>query len=209
MITYKRDFSKNKELYNAYLDSLAVEAKIHNTLISKLQDFVDNPNEVADSLKMLSKRLSPEGCIDSYDLAKIIYLESRFNAQAQNDSTGATGLIQLLPSVISRFGWDYISIFNSSPLKQLKYAEVYIRFWLKEADRITKGKNIWKNGAYIRNVSDLYLIIHYPRSFVYKDSILYKLGSKAYAYNSGLDTNNDYVVDRSDIFDRLNKTPFN
>lgn len=159
----------------------------------------------------MALRLSPDRCIEAEDLAKVIYIESRFDTQAVNYDTRAVGWFQLIPSVIKQFGWDYISIFNSSPLEQLKYAEMYFNFWFSETERIISLRphlKLWKDGISVRCLSDLYLIIHFPRAFVYQDQILYHVGSKAYQFNMALDYNDDKKVDRTDIMQKMQETPF-
>lgn len=56
-------------------------------------------------------------------LAALIYQESRFKADLESDK-GAFGLMQLMPSVMSRYGIDY----NSSPREQLEAGGKLIKY---------------------------------------------------------------------------------
>ena len=64
-------------------------------------------------------------------LAALIYQESRFKVDLESDK-GAFGLMQLMPSVMSRYGIDY----NSSPQEQLEAGGKLIKY----LDKCLKNK---------------------------------------------------------------------
>jgi len=77
-----------------------------------------------------------------------IYIESRRNLQAVNSSSGATGLIQFMPSTARDLGTTTAQIKNMSYDEQFNLIETYFR------------KNL--RGKSITRPFDVYLVIFYP-----------------------------------------------
>ena len=110
------------------------------------------------------------GC-DQRDLLWIMWKESKFNAQAVNfqkndmadpcerSKKRATGLIQFMPSTAKWLGTDNQTIYNMSPLEQLKYVEKYFQ----------------KHYGKLHNYQDLYLVVFCPDGLGKNDDFI--LGS--------------------------------
>jgi len=63
---------------------------------------------------------------DPFALANLIQFESGGNPQARNPTTGATGLIQFIPSTASRLGTSTAVLGSMSALGQMDWVERYL-----------------------------------------------------------------------------------
>lgn len=148
--------------------------------------------EFEQKLRSVSQRL---GIFPEW-LAAVIYAESRFDPAAINHrGSGATGLIQFMPSTAADLGISTERLRRLSATHQLDYVEKYLA---QVRDRY---------GPY-HSLTDLYLAILYPKArqqdYCYT---LYARPSQAYQRNTGLDTDKDGRVSVSDV-DRYLKQMF-
>ncbi|MEH3116548.1 MAG: lytic transglycosylase [Methylorubrum populi] len=107
----------------------------------------------------------------------------RFKANTRNSVSGATGLIQFMPSTAKALGTTTDKLAQMTELDQLDYVETYLKPYT--------GK--------MGTVSDVYMTILYPAA-VGKDAahVLFAEGSKAYGQNRGLDVNRDGTVTKAE-----------
>jgi hypothetical protein len=102
-----------------------------------------------------------------------------FSPSIRNKDTGATGLIQFMPSTAESLGTSTELLAAMSAEEQLDYVERYFAR---------------KKGPFA-SLADVYMAILWPRAIGKPDTfILFAKGSKAYAQNSGLDLNADGAV---------------
>jgi hypothetical protein len=108
---------------------------------------------------------------------------------------GAVGYIQIIPSTAKALGTTTQNLAKLTPLQYL----VWVRKYFEQS-------NIKKLGQ-PRNVYDVYFMVHYPVATGKSDSyVLYRKGSAAYTYNSGLDVDKDGLVTVANVkkwFDRF------
>src|SRR6185295_13193264 len=81
-------------------------------------------------------------------LMAVMNSESGFNPSIRNRSTGATGLIQILPSTAASLGTSVEELANMSNVEQMDWVEKYI----------------YPYRNYINSFDDLYLITFYPNA---------------------------------------------
>ena len=129
------------------------------------------------------------------DIMAIMAFESGLNPTAVNPSSGATGLIQFMPSTARGLGTSTDALKKMSGVDQLDYVDKYFQGY--------KGK--------IQNVQDAYMAVFMPIA-VGKDNS-YEIGLRnstecfsgtrlskgaVYAQNSGLDINNDGIITKEE-----------
>ncbi|RIY41944.1 baseplate hub protein [Neopusillimonas maritima] len=144
------------------------------------QEFRAKVREIAEKLKV-----SPSW------LMAIMYFESRLSPSAQNKQSGATGLIQFIPSTAAGLGTSTAALKNMSAVQQLDY--VY-RFFAPNAGKI-------------QNLDDAYMLVLWPRAFRKpSDYILWTEGSIEYTQNRDLDTNHDGTVTKAEAAQRVHES---
>ena len=139
-------------------------------------------------LKKVIKVADALGCPPD-DLMTVMAFESSLNHKAVNPNSGATGLIQFIPSTAARLGTSCSALKSMSAVKQLDYVKKYLAAF---------GK--------LENLGDLYMAILWPQGVGKKDSyVLWRSGSGEYERNSNLDVNNDGKVTRKECLKKVLK----
>jgi len=118
--------------------------------------------------------------LDIADLATVVNIESNFNENAVNRYTGASGIIQFMPTTAQELGYSIAQVRAMDFLQQAKLAKKYLEK---------------KNARGLRG-ADLYLAVFYPVS-VGKTSYTYPNG--VYTVNKGLDYDKNGTLTYSDI----------
>ncbi len=117
--------------------------------------------------------------IDPNYLMAVMHFETggTFSPSIRNGAgSGATGLIQFLPSTARGLGTTTAELAQMSAVDQLDYVEAYLRPY---ANRMT-------------NVEDAYMAVFQPAAIGQpSDHVLFSRGSLAYSQNAGLDINGD------------------
>lgn len=135
--------------------------------------------EFAEALCGVAHRI---GC-DASDLAACMKFESGISPHVRNAVSGATGLIQFMPSTAKRLGTTTADLAEMSGVEQLEYVEKYFQPFV----------------GTLKTIDDLYMAILWPAA-VGKDDhyILFSQGSKAYEQNVGLDGDRKGYVTKRD-----------
>lgn len=118
-------------------------------------------------------------------LYKIMWIESRLNPTVVNKESGATGLIQWIPSSAIACGTTTEKLKNMSVLDQLDYVHTYFK--------------LAANGKKINSYTDLYLLVFSPNAVGKSDS--YIIGHKnsiIVKQNKGF-MNSDSMITKKDI----------
>lgn len=127
--------------------------------------------------------------VKSNDLMAIMKQESGVNPAAVNKSSGATGLIQFMPSTAQRLGTTTDALAQMTGVEQLDYVYKYFKM----------------TGVGNGTLGDLYMAVFMPKYIGYDDNtILGQNGAagfsgKVYAQNRGLDRNNDGAITIADV----------
>ncbi|MEM7372799.1 MAG: transglycosylase SLT domain-containing protein [Bacteroidota bacterium] len=151
---------------------------------------IDDMQSFSHKVEDISSRLD----IPSAWLMAVMQCESQFQVGVRNYmGSGATGLIQFMPSTAEELHTTTSALMAMSATQQLDYVYAYL-------SRVKA-----RNGSY-ESLTDLYLAILYPKARK-KDPCftLYAQPSRAYQQNSGLDENKDGAVTVSDISSRLHR----
>jgi hypothetical protein len=109
-----------------------------------------------------------------------------FDPAARNKLSGATGLIQFLPSTAKAYGTTVEALAKMSRIEQLVFVRKHFLPF--------KGKL----GSFL----DTYLAVFYPTAVGASKGpgyVLFEKGSKAYEQNAGLDRDKDGKVTRADV----------
>lgn len=114
-----------------------------------------------------------------YDLANLIHFESggTFAPTARNNISGATGLIQFMPSTARRLGTTTEALARLSAIEQLPWVEKYLR---------SAGVSLPLNTP-----QKLYMAVFYPKAAAWP--IDQPMPSNVRAWNPGIDTPGDYI----------------
>jgi Transglycosylase SLT domain len=128
--------------------------------------------------------------IDPNHLMAAMAFESArtFRADIVNPGSGATGLIQFMPSTAKSLGTTTAKLRKMTAVKQLDYVEAYFSPY--------RGK--------LRDLDDLYMAILWPRAVAKPASYVLFVNPQApYKANRGLDANNDGAVTKAEAANRV------
>ncbi|MFZ6012338.1 MAG: transglycosylase SLT domain-containing protein [Bacteroidota bacterium] len=126
-------------------------------------------------------------------LMAVMHFESRLNHQAVNRISGATGLIQFMPSTAQRLGTTTQALAQMTNVQQLEYVLRYYNHY--------RGR--------MRNYLDCYLVTFYPYAIGRPETFV--LGSERSPeraaliarQNPGMDTNRDGQVTLAEVRQRI------
>lgn len=108
---------------------------------------------------------------------------SSFDPSKRNTVSGATGLIQFLPSTAKALGTTTEKLAAMSRAQQMRYVEKYFDQFNLDAP----------------TDKDLYMAVLWPKAIGKSDDfVLFTEGTKAYEQNSGLDRNKDGKVTKAE-----------
>lgn len=131
---------------------------------------------------------------DYRDLLAVMNAESGLKTTAVNPNSGATGLIQFMPSTAKSLGTTTEELKRMSPLEQLDYVEKYLIRSKKAAgfkphERLSAGQ--------------LYALVFLPGRA--KREVLTEAGEIYYKANKNVDVNKDGKITEEDLAHRVDK----
>lgn len=141
---------------------------------------------VSAGFRRLVILLAREGGFDPSDLMAVIAFETgrTFAPDARNALSGATGLLQFIPSTAEGLGTTTEALAAMTAEEQLR---VYVRAYL----RPYYGR--------IRTLSDLYMAVLWPKAVGQAEGCaLFAEGSTAYLQNKGLDVDKDGKITKAE-----------
>lgn len=148
----------------------------HSPNVKLDKNFLNRVKEIANNLNC-----------NYEDLLAIMNSESGLNSKAVNPKGGATGLIQFMPETARSLGTTTEALRNMSPIEQLGYVEKYLQ----------KVKASAGFGQQKLSAGDLYALVFMPANA--KKNTLATAGTKAYAYNKGVDRDNNGQITKDDL----------
>lgn len=124
------------------------------------------------------------GCDPSHLMACMAFETGRtFSASIRNRSSGATGLIQFMPSTALNLGTTVDELAAMTAEDQLSYVNAYFLPY---------------RGA-LHSLADVYMAILWPQAVSADDgAVIFAAGSQAYLGNRGLDLNHDNAVTKGE-----------
>lgn len=147
-----------------------------------------NPREI-QMITAMAGRLG----MDPSHLLAIMSLETggTFSPSIRNKQSGATGLIQFMPSTARGLGTSTNALSQMSVEQQLKYVEKYLRPY--------KGK--------MNTLSDAYAAVFTPAALGrgLDDTVWSSMHGKAYSQNIGLDINRDGRISKRELGESLKR----
>jgi tape measure domain-containing protein len=148
------------------------------------QEFKDKVKQIAEQLKT-----NPDWLLN----AMAFETGGSFSPKAHNPTSGATGLIQFLPSTARGLGTSTDQLAGMTALKQLDYVFSYLKSFA--------GK--------LNSQSDVYSAIFSPANVGAPDeTAMYRKGTIAYRDNSGLDLDRSGVIDKGEAAARVGTMGF-
>ena len=129
------------------------------------------------------------GCDPNYLMAAMAFeTGNTFSPSEQNSRSGATGLIQFLPSTAAGLGTSIEALARMTAIEQLDYVKKYLSPF--------SGR--------MRSLSDVYMSILFPVAVGKPDSyVLFAAPSRAYRQNAGLDVNHDNQVTKGEAASKV------
>ena len=159
-------------------------------LLDKATPYVYNIDAFERKVREISDKLAvpPEW------LMAVMHSESRFDASVKNTKgSGATGLIQFMPTTAKDFDITVEKLRNMNHIEQLDFVYKYLNFMRERYQDF-------------ESLTQLYLAILYPKAipegFCYT---MYAKPSVAYNMNAGLDKDNDGRVTVQDVDTHLKR----
>ncbi|APX06900.1 transglycosylase SLT domain-containing protein [Vibrio campbellii] len=144
-------------------------------------------NRVSPEFKSKVSDISQELNIDPNHLMACMAFETAetFSPSIKNGSgSGATGLIQFMPSTAEALGTSTKKLAKMSAIEQLDYVKAYFLPYRGRMD----------------SLEDVYMAILYPAAIGKPHShVLFKQGSIAYRQNAGIDRNNAGKITLGDV----------
>lgn len=117
-------------------------------------------------------------------LMAIMQFESGLKANEVNRFSGATGLIQFMPSTARGLGTSTSALLAMSEIQQLDYVAKYLMPY--------KGK--------LNSLGDFYASILWPAAVGQPDGyVLFRVGTIQYRQNNGFDRNRDGIITKAEI----------
>jgi hypothetical protein len=111
-----------------------------------------------------------------------------FSPSVKNAQSGATGLIQFMPSTAQKLGTSTGALAGMSAEAQLDYVEKYFQPHTNK----------------LSTLEDLYMAILWPAAIGKSNSeVLFSKPSTAYTQNAGLDANNDGKITKEEAAARV------
>lgn len=143
--------------------------------------------EFATAVKAMAARLG----MNPDHIMAVIGFETiyTFNPAIQN-SIGATGLIQFLPSTARGLGTTTDALKAMTAVQQLKYVEEYFRRQIK-----TYGP--------LKTLVDVYLSVFYPAAI--KQPLTYEFPRPVWAANPVFDNNKDGKITKQEVADTITR----
>lgn len=187
---YQKEFGKtwSKFLGDENFISLFIDRTIDNLTGEPVGGFVpanwkDDPEFTAEL-----NRVAQKFNINANDLLAVMLVETggTLNPAIRNKKSGATGLIQFIPSTARGLGTTTDDLAKMTRAQQMKYVEKY--FDNKLPQGATGGQ--------------IYAAVFLP-AFI-KEDVLTVRGEAYYNANVGLDYNNDGKISRSDLDAHVN-----
>ncbi|MBE7709392.1 MAG: lytic transglycosylase domain-containing protein [Cyanobacteria bacterium SIG32] len=144
--------------------------------------------EFLAKVKQIASRLN----CDYKDLLAVMNSESGLNSKAVNPHGGATGLIQFMPKTAKGLGTTTEALKAMSPVEQLDYVEKYLVQMKKSAG--------FSNDAKLSG-GQLYALVFLPGRA--NREVLTSGSEKYYTWNTGLDTNKDGKITKTELDRRV------
>ena len=138
-------------------------------------------NKVSEEFIIRLFEICTELCIDTDYLMACMAFETgeKFTSSVRNKVSGATGLIQFMPSTAKSLGTSVERLSEMTEVEQLTYVRWYFLPY--------KGK--------LNTLEDVYMAILWPKAVGKSDDyVLFRKGSITYKQNQGLDLNKDGLI---------------
>ncbi|MDF0556295.1 transglycosylase SLT domain-containing protein [Kamptonema sp. UHCC 0994] len=117
-------------------------------------------------------------------LMAIMQFESGLKASEVNRVSGATGLIQFMPSTARGLGTSTSALLAMGEIQQLDYVRKYLMPY--------KGK--------LNTIGDFYASVLWPAAVGQPDGyVLFRVGTIQYRQNNGFDRNRDGIITKAEI----------
>ena len=158
--------------------------KVNAIYIAKVLLTSGNPTAFFTAVDEMCARLK----IPMSAMLDCMYIETggTFNPAIRNaGGSGATGLIQFMPSTARGLGTTTDALAKMTNIQQLKYVEMYFRNMIKSIGKVPQ------------DFFDVYCCIFYPVWVGKPDTVT--LAANAYAGNKSIDLNKDGTITKGEF----------
>lgn len=164
------------ELIKRFTDGQDTRERGHTTM--KAREVMTADPEFASEVNRLATKYG----VPPNALLAVMQFESGFSPSIRNAAgSGATGLIQFMPSTARALGTTTDALAQMSRAEQMVYVEKYFDQF---ASRLSGG-----------SIDDIYMAVLWPAAAGKTDEyVLFSRGTRAYEQNIGLDKNKDGTV---------------
>lgn len=156
-------------------------------------DSIAYGQKVSPEFKTKVLEIAKELQMDPNDLMAVMAFESggTFSPSVKNAAgSGATGLIQFMPSTAKSLGTTTEELSKMSATEQLDYVKKYLEPY--------KGK--------VHSIEDLYMTVLWPKGVgKSNDYVLFESGTTVYTQNKGLDLNKDGKITKEEAAAQVRK----
>lgn len=153
--------------------------------------YIDKVTENRDAFEKKVVSICAALGIDPNWLMAVMWIECGLNHRARNSASGATGLIQFLPSTAAELGTSTTALYNMPNLQQLDYVQKYLKRYASK----------------IKSFTDCYFAVFFPAAIgQYADWVLKSYGlSAAYVakQNPAYDLNKDNQIKYREVESRV------
>lgn len=166
-------------------DTISSSSSQSGQSVFNIPEHVSNDTPFVDAVFLTADRLG----MNANDLLNIINFETGGSfdpAQANAAGSGATGLIQFMPSTAESLGTTTEALAGMTRVEQMKYVEDYLRPY----------------AGRLNNFGDAYMAVLYPAAIGKSDDYVLFDGGRAYEQNAGLDIDGDGKVTRGEAVAR-------
>ena len=183
--SFSGTFSSNESSSSEPVDLNCTAAELKKTWSKKNKNL---SNEFYNKVVEVAKKVK----CSANDLMAMMYSESGLKATTVNKSSGATGLIQFMPSTAREIGTTTTALKRMSAVEQLTYVEKYL---------LMNKKNAGYSANQVLDTGTLYSINFLPAYA--KREVLSTRDDKYYSANKGLDANKDGQITKTELANRL------
>lgn len=149
--------------------------------------YEDYVKENRDLFIARAKEIARNIGADYGDLMTVMFIESKLNHRAVNKTSGATGLIQFLPSTAKSLGTTVEELRSMSNVEQLDYVEEYFRPY----------------AGRVGDLEDLYFAVFFPAAMGKPDDYVIQTKSQSAGLiakqNPILDINHDGQITVAEV----------
>lgn len=158
---------------------------------------------VNDEFKEKVLEISEKLQMDPDDLMAVMSFESGFNPAAVNKKTGATGLIQFMPTIAEGLGTSVDELVKMSAIAQLDYVYKYFKPYTGKLNSVGDAYLVTFCPALVGKADDDAIYVKGSTDIINKKSG--KTAGEAFNDNKKMDLDKDQRIEKWEIVEKITK----